>query len=140
MIPPTVPEVRRVILAMAGPIEEREFRLGWSLWRRAHQAVARRCHTASRAAKRDPPGERPPDLARPAPARTATPVFSTPMAARLTDEKWECVRPLMPPRKPPTGRPRSDHRTVLGGMLWVFGTGASWRDLAQEEFGLWQTV
>jgi hypothetical protein len=33
---------------MAGAEEEREFRLGWSLWRRAHQAVARRCHSANR--------------------------------------------------------------------------------------------
>jgi transposase len=54
------------------------------------------------------------------------------MVARLTDEEWERLRPLMPPQKPPTGRPRSDHRTVLGGMLWVFGTGASWRDLPAE--------
>jgi hypothetical protein len=48
-----VPEVRRMILAMTKPKEEREFRLGRSLWRRAHQAVAKRCHTASREAKRD---------------------------------------------------------------------------------------
>lgn len=39
-----------MILAMAGPVEERAFRLGWSLWRRADQAIARRCHEASRAA------------------------------------------------------------------------------------------
>src|SRR5215208_8253475 len=32
MIPLTVPEVRRLILAMSGPHEERGFRLGWSLW------------------------------------------------------------------------------------------------------------
>lgn len=44
------------------------------------------------------------------------------------------------PQKPPTGRPRSDHRTVLAGMLWIFGTGASWRDLPKEEFGSWRTV
>jgi hypothetical protein len=41
-----VPEVRRVILAMTKPKEEQESRLGWSLWRRAHQAVAKRCYTA----------------------------------------------------------------------------------------------
>jgi transposase len=74
------------------------------------------------------------------PATTATPFFSTPMAARLTDEQWERLRPLMPPQKPPTGRPRRDHRTVLAGMLWIFGNGASWRDLPQEEFGSWRTV
>ncbi len=130
-----------MILAMSAPTEEREFRLGWSLWRRAHQAVAKRCHKASHAAKHDLLLRgRPPDdlLAQPAPA--TTPIFSTPLAAHLTDEKWELVRGLMPPQKPPTGRPRSDHRTVLAGMLWVFGTGASWRDLPEEEFGPWRTV
>jgi len=145
LIPPTVPEVRRVIQAMAGPIEEREFRLGWSLWRRAHQAVAKRCHKVSHAVKHDPlrGGRLPdglPDLAR-RPTPAARPV-STPIAAPplLTDEKWERVRALMPPQKPPTGRPRSNHRTVLAGMLWVFGTGSSWRDLPEEEFGAWPTV
>ena len=38
---------------MAEPDEEkRAFRLGWSAWRRAHQAVAKRCKKASRGAKR----------------------------------------------------------------------------------------
>jgi hypothetical protein len=126
-----------VILAMAGTIEEQEFRLGWSLWRRAHQAMAKRCHKASHAAKHDPLQGQLRDLAQPTPA--ATPV-STPIVANLTDQKWELLRPLMAPQKPPTGWPRSDHRKVLGGMLWVFGTGASWRDLPEEEFGPWQTV
>jgi hypothetical protein len=53
LIPPTVPEVRRVIVAMARPKEEREFRLGWSVWRRAHQAVAKRSHAATRKVKCD---------------------------------------------------------------------------------------
>src|SRR5215203_5004883 len=44
LIPLSVPEVRRLVLAMAaGSSRERNFRLGWSLWRRAHQAVAARC-------------------------------------------------------------------------------------------------
>ena len=141
MIPPTVPEVRRVILAMARPKEEREFGLGWSLWRRAHQAVARRCHEASHAAKHDPLPEPLPDLpVQYAPASSTPTSASTPMAAGLTDQKWERVRPLMPPQKPPTGRPRRDHRQVLAGMLWVLGTGSSWRDLPEEEFGPWRTV
>jgi hypothetical protein len=101
--------------------------------------VAKRCHTASRKAKRDLPGVRQPDLLHPAPATALTPA-PTPMAARLTNEKWERIRPLLSPQKPPTGRPRSDHRTVLAEMLWVFGTGASWRDLPEEEFGPWRTV
>jgi hypothetical protein len=129
-----------VILAMASPKQEREFRLGWSLWRRAHQAVAKRSHAATRKAKRDPLQKRSPDPASPAPAITTTKSFSTPMVSPLTDQKWECVRPLMPLQKPPTGRPRRDHRQVLAGMLWVLGTGSSWRDLPEEEFGPWRTV
>ena len=58
----------------------------------------------------------------------------------LTDAGWERVTPLLPPQKPSSGRPRREHRTVLAGMLWVLGTGSSWRDLPQEEFGPWQTV
>jgi hypothetical protein len=129
-----------MILAMTKPKEEREFRLGWSLWRRAHQAVAKRCHEVSHAAKHGPlpEGERLPDLAPPAPA---TRPFSTPIVAYcLSDEKWKQVKPLMPPQKPPTGRPRSDHRMMLAGVLWIFGNGGGWRDLPEEEFGPWRTV
>jgi transposase len=134
-----VPEVRRVILAMARPKQEREFRLGWSLWRRAHQALAKRSHAATPMAKRDSLQKRPLDLASPAPATKKKP-FPTPVVTPLTDEKWDCVRPLMPSQKPATGRPRRDHRQVLAGMLWVLGTGSSWRDLPEEEFGPWRTV
>jgi Putative transposase of IS4/5 family (DUF4096) len=135
LIPPTLPEVRRLILAMAGPEEEREFRLGWSLWRRAHQAVANRCHTARRALRWE--GASPPPRHTARQARGTVPEL---MGAPLTDEQWERIRPLMPPQEPPTGRPRRDHRQVLAGMLWIFGTGASWRDLPKEEFGPWRTV
>lgn len=136
-----MPEVRRVILAMSRPKQEREFRLGWSLWRRAHQAVAKRSHAVTRKAKRELLQERAPDLASPAsPTTTTTKSFSAPVVTPLTDEKWESVRPLMPSQKPPTGRPRRDHRQVLAGMLWVLGTGSSWRDLPEEEFGPWRTV
>lgn len=130
--------MRRVILAMGGPIEERDFRLGWSIWRRAHQAVAKRSHKAAHAAKHQPPRGPLPDLARPT---STTMPLSTPIAAHLlTDKNWELVRGFMPPQKPRMGRPRSDHRTVLAGMLWVFGSGGSWRDLPEEEFGPWPTV
>lgn len=59
--------------------------------------------------------------------------------AELTDAEWELVRPLLPPQKPLTGRPRHDHRTVLGGILWVVRTRSSWRDLPQR-FGKWETA
>ena len=57
----------------------------------------------------------------------------------LTDEHWEQLRPLLPPQKPATGRPATDHRLILEGMLWVARTGSSWRDLP-ERFGPWSTV
>jgi hypothetical protein len=35
-----VPEVRRLVAVMGDTAEQQPFRLGWSRWRRAHQAVA----------------------------------------------------------------------------------------------------
>jgi hypothetical protein len=134
MIPLTVPEVRRLILAMSGPHEERHFRLGWSLWRRAHQAVAKRCH----AAKRGPLRPRAPGGVRPESAAAAVPPLPT-TPGRLTDAQWARVEGLLPPNGG-RGRPWRDHRTVIEGMLWVHASGASWRDLPEEEFGPWQTI
>ncbi|GAC1641072.1 MAG: hypothetical protein NVS4B2_30560 [Chloroflexota bacterium] len=57
----------------------------------------------------------------------------------LTDKQWMRIAPLLPPQKPVIGRPMLDHRRIVGGMLWVAGTGANWRDLPVE-FGPWQTV
>ncbi len=57
----------------------------------------------------------------------------------LTDEQWQQLEPLLPPQKPPTGRPALDHRQVLNGIIWILRTGAPWRDLP-ERYGKWQTV
>lgn len=57
----------------------------------------------------------------------------------LTDQQWEQLRPLLPPQKPPTGRPAVDHRRILNGILWLLRTGAPWRDLP-ERYGPWRTV
>jgi hypothetical protein len=130
-----VPEVRRLVLAMTEPEEERSFRLGWSMWRRAHQAVAKRCHAARWALRREGAPTKPKR-----PATTAIGADAAPLITKLTEADWECVRPLLPPQKPPSGRPRRDHRTVLAGILWVLGSGSSWRDLPEEEFGAWQTI
>jgi len=73
-------EVRRLVLAMSGPDEEREFWLGWSLWRRAHQAVAMRCH----AAQHDLLRPRPPDSMQAETSTTAMP-FPAAMFACPTD-------------------------------------------------------
>ncbi len=120
---------------MAEPDEgKRAFRLGWSAWRRAHQALASRYRKASGAAKRALSGEAA------AEDRAAGPSTATLCAegAPLTDEEWEMVEPLLP-HKPPAGRPYNDHRTVLGGIMWVARTGSSWREMP-EEFGKWESA
>jgi transposase len=48
------------------------------------------------------------------------------------------LEPLIP-HKPPAVGPYHDHRTVLGGILWVARTGSSWREMP-EEFGKWETA
>jgi hypothetical protein len=121
-----------LLLAMAEPdAGKRTFRLGWSTWRRAHQAIAKRCRKASRAAKHALLGERQLDDRA---ELKATALSSE--GAPLTDREWQLLEPLIP-QKPPTGRPYNDHRTVLGGILWVARTGSSWREMP-EEFGKWQ--
>jgi len=57
----------------------------------------------------------------------------------LTDEQWARIAPLLPPQKPPTGRPAHDHRTIVAGIFWVIRMGASWRELPTQ-FGPWQTI
>jgi hypothetical protein len=127
LIPLTVPEVRRLVLAMGDAAEQLPFRLGWSRWRRAHQAVAARCHAARRALR---------NVAR-APTRAAPP--PAPVDAGMTDAEWRLVEPVLPPQKPSTGRPYNDHRTVLGGILWVVRSRASWRAMPVE-YGKWETA
>jgi transposase len=57
----------------------------------------------------------------------------------LTLARWEHIASLLPPQRPPTGRPASDHRQILEGMLWVMAAGTSWRQLPSS-FGPWQTI
>ena len=116
-----------MLLALAEPPGRFAFRLRWSRFRRRHQAAAKRCHAARRAHRSAGDGGGPP-----VPALAAG-------GFELTEERWQRVCPLLPPQRPPTGRPNADHRTALGGMLWVMRTGAAWRDLP-DRFGPWQTV
>lgn len=51
----------------------------------------------------------------------------------------DASKPLLPPQRPPTGKPNRDHRTIVNGMLWRLRTGAPWRDLP-ERYGPWETV
>ena len=57
----------------------------------------------------------------------------------LTDDEWTALEPLLPPQKPPLGKPNLPHRVVLDGIFWRIRTGAPWRDLP-ERYGKWQTV
>lgn len=57
----------------------------------------------------------------------------------VTDDQWDAIRPILPKRTAKTGRPASDPRLMLNGILWILRTGAPWRDLP-ERFGPWQTV
>src|ERR687893_1297099 len=52
LIPLTVPEVRRLLVALVwGTPPPLGHTLGWSIWRRRHQARARRCHYKRRLAR-----------------------------------------------------------------------------------------
>src|SRR5690606_13858715 len=53
----------------------------------------------------------------------------------LTDAQWPVVEPLLPkprPRADGKGRPRSDDRRILNGILWILRTGAPWKDLPER--------
>jgi hypothetical protein len=106
------------------------------LWRRAHQSVAARCRKASQAANQARRRDAGQSLPVEAPLRTAV---IAPEEARLTNEQWALVRPLLPPQRGGVGRPPNDHRRVLGGILWVARTGSSWREMP-EEYGKWETA
>jgi hypothetical protein len=122
----TVPEVRRLLQpATRG---EQQWRLAWSQWRRQHQAMAQRCHTARRA--RQQPDET---------LRRDPVIMPVPGTARLTAQAWAQLLPVLPPQKPARGRPANDHRRTVEGRLWVMHTGAAWREVPVH-FGPWHTL
>ena len=50
---------------------------------------------------------------------------------RLSDDQWERIAPLLPPKKT-MGRPRADDRGTLDAILFVLRTGCRWKDLPKE--------
>ncbi|WP_222105773.1 transposase [Paraburkholderia sp. BCC1885] len=52
------------------------------------------------------------------------------LAIPLSDEDWSRVAPLLvEPASSRTGRPRSDPRQLLNGILWVLINGEKWHHL-----------
>jgi transposase len=55
----------------------------------------------------------------------------------LRDEQWKAIEPHLPEAErtgpgPQGGRPFSDARAVINGVLWVLRTGAPWADLPRR--------
>ncbi len=48
--------------------------------------------------------------------------------AKLSDEQWAVIKPLLPPQ-PRTGRRREHDREVLNSMVYRLVTGSRYRDL-----------
>jgi hypothetical protein len=104
--------VRRLILAMREQDAQRAFRLGWSRWRRIHQAVAARCQATRRAQQEG--------SVRPTGVSLGQAVLFPGLGKRgISDAEWERIRPLLPAQQPLTGRPRHDHRRILSGIVAV---------------------
>ena len=60
----------------------------------------------------------------------------------LTDEQWALIKRHIPPSKSGTrkgGRPPTDVRAVVNGLMYLARTGCQWRMLPRE-FGPWPTV
>ena len=47
----------------------------------------------------------------------------------ISDKVWAKLEPLLPGRKGAWGRPAKDNRLFINAVLWIFRTGAPWRDL-----------
>lgn len=53
----------------------------------------------------------------------------------INDEEWQRVAPLLPelrPRSELRGRPLTDTRSVLNGVLWVMYSGATWSAMPRK--------
>ena len=60
----------------------------------------------------------------------------------LTDDQWELIQPHIPPDKSGTGkggRPPTDKRIIVNGLMYFARSGCQWRMLPRE-FGPWPTV
>lgn len=57
----------------------------------------------------------------------------------LTDEQFEKISLFLPGREGHVGVTAKDNRTFINSVIWIFKTGAPWRDLP-ERYGDWKNV
>jgi transposase len=50
----------------------------------------------------------------------------------ISDRMWELLDPHLPGRRGNWGRVAQDNRRFINAVLWIFRTGAPWRDLPRE--------
>ena len=55
----------------------------------------------------------------------------------LTDEQFHKIEHLLPGRKEHVGVIAKNNRIFINGVIWIFKTGAPWRDLP-ERYGHWR--
>ncbi len=53
---------------------------------------------------------------------------------QISDELWEQMKPLLPPKISGSsgGRPRMDDRKAMEAIFYVFRTGCGWKDLPRS--------
>ncbi len=74
--------------------------------------------------------------------------------AEITDRQWDMMEPLLP-KPAATGRPRSNDRMVLSGIICVLVSGCKWSEMSKtcgdgstanprlrkwQEFGIWKKI
>ena len=50
----------------------------------------------------------------------------------LTDEEWQLVEPLIPPRRPGGDKRTVVMREVVNGLMYVLSTGCQWRAIPKD--------
>jgi hypothetical protein len=130
----SVSEIRRLLHLLGDDAAQRSFHLRWSQWRRRHQWQAQQAHIRRRALQADSASSEVPSSLDLLPA----PLLIAPLPP-LSEERWAQIAPLLPPQRPPTGRPATNHRQILEGMLWVMQAGTSWRQMPRR-YGPWHTI
>ena len=50
----------------------------------------------------------------------------------LTDEEWQLVEPLLPPRRPGGDKRTVVMREVVNGLMYILSTGCQWRAIPKD--------